>query len=137
MGLLAPLPGEVFDRQTILELKMEAARKKGISANAFEDEYNELHAYLEKNSFDRAAEQNVANELYKKLKDVNTQLWNIEDEIRLIIKGAGDPSNLSADQRVLVCKISFEIPRLNDRRAELVRQINKLFNVDRVEKLYA
>jgi hypothetical protein len=136
MGLLTPLPGEVVDRQTILELKMDAAGKKEISANAFRDEYDQLQAYLEKNSFARAPERQDQEALYKKMKDVNTQLWNIEDEIRLIIKNAGDSSKLSADQKVQVCKISFEIPRLNDRRAELVREINKLFNIDRVEKLY-
>lgn len=136
MGLLSPLPGEVVDRQTILELKIDAAGKKGISPKAFRDEYDQLQTYLEKNSFARAPKQQEQEALYKKMKEVNTQLWNIEDQIRLIIKNAGDASKLSSDQRVEVCKISFEIPRLNDRRAELVQQINKLFNIDRLEKLY-
>lgn len=136
MGLLTPSPGEVVDRQTILELKIEAAKRKKIPANAFADEYDQLQAYLEKNSFTRAPVQHDRDTLYKKLKEVNTQLWHIEDDIRLIIRQAGDPSKLSADQKVLVCKVSFEIPRLNDQRAELVQQINKLFNISRPEKLY-
>ncbi len=136
MGLLAPSPGEVVDRQTILELKIAAAKKNQISTRDFAEEYDQLQAYLGKNSFTPKPGQDDFKTLYAKLKDMNTQLWNIEDEIRLIIRQAGAPSSLTAEQRAAVCRISFAIPRLNDQRAELVQQINKLFNINRVEKLY-
>ena len=136
MGLLAPSPGEVVDRQTILELKIAAAEKNQISTGDFAREYDQLQAYLGKNSFTAKPGQDDYKVLYAKLKDVNTQLWNIEDEIRLIIRQAGAPANLTAEQKTAVGRISFAIPRLNDQRAELVQQINKLFNIDRVEKLY-
>ena len=136
MGLLAPSPGEVVDRQTILELKIAAAKKNQISIRDFAEEYDQLQAYLGKNSFTPKPGQDDYKTLYAKLKNVNTQLWNIEDEIRLIIRQAGAPCSLTADQRDAVCKISFAIPHLNDQRAELVQQINKLFNINRVEKLY-
>lgn len=135
MGLLAPSPGEVVDRQTILELKIAAAKKKNVAVHAFNEEFDQLQGYLERNSLTSASAE--YGSLYNQLKGVNTQLWNIEDEIRLIIREAGDPSGLSADQKVQVCKISFDIPRLNDQRSELVQQINKLFNMHRQEKFYS
>lgn len=134
MGLLAPTPGEVADRQTIIELKIDAAKQKNLSFSAFSEEYGELQSYLGRNSFATSSPEYQG--LYTKLKDVNTKLWNIEDEIRLIIRQSGEASKLSAEQKIEVCRISFEIPRLNDQRAELVQQVNRLFNVDRREKFY-
>lgn len=136
MGLLTPSPGEVVDRQTILELKIEAAKEKQLPANSFVDEYDQLKRYLENNSFILAPVKHDYDLLYGKLKEVNTKLWKIEDEIRLIIRQAGDASKLTADQKALVCSISFEIPRLNDQRAALVQQVNALFKISRLEKLY-
>lgn len=163
MRMLKPSPGEAADRQGILQLKMEHAdtgeqrtaqsgdkvvEEEGvrwgvnktlmsgvpkIDISPFHWEHEALQQYLEQNwfiNFPQNAE--IWDVLFDKLKEVNTKLWNLEDEARAL---RGATKNNATVYRAATCL--FEITQFNDDRAALVREINKAFDLDVVEKMYA
>ena len=150
MRMLQPSPGEAVDRQTILSLKMHHGAKKGMNVKAFVDENNELQRYLEQNFFLIApkALQDPYDRAFNALKEVNRQLWDLEDEIRnLKIEFGGGGLSAQEMARVIsgqihlpaslrIIEISLLIPELNDRRAKLVQEINRLFGIYSQEKVF-
>lgn len=131
MRMLRPSPGEAADRQTILHLKCKYGDLKRLNIKPFRNELEELQEYLERNWFIRLSEEDGRhyNELCVKMGDVNNQLWKLEDEKRLRIK-----QNTADLQREF--DMSRSVTKLNDDRADLVNEINKLFMVVEQEKIY-
>lgn len=158
-------PGQLVDRQTILELKIEHSNvefepektdiisdKRGsrvlqrtvVNKNAlgtkihlFFDELELIQkALLEKwipdiyNSDDKVKSY---DELYEQLSEVNSQLWDLEDQIR-ILRDAPDKFEELAAKRA--AEVAFAIADLNDKRAGIVKQFNSLWNVNTEEKQY-
>lgn len=164
MRMLKPSPGECVDRQTILKLKMEAAETGQVSTKQDADkvvsdgettwgvnrsvmtgaskidishfvwEHNALQDYLEKEwmtpEFDHVGDS--YNALSDQLQEINAHLWKLEDEAR-VLRGA-TKGNATVYRAATVL---FEITDANDQRAKLVQEINKLFNVEQKEKMYA
>jgi hypothetical protein len=103
-------PGELFDRLTILEIKLEriAAPEKRLH---LQHEYEELCRLRDGIAADRFAQQ------VTELKEVNAALWQSEDDIReherLKDFGAG------------FVALARSIYRHNDKRAALKRAINE------------
>lgn len=131
MRMLTPSPGECADRQTILELKCKYGQLKHINTKPYSDEINLIQNYLEKEWFYKIVPNIGAqyNQLYFKLKDINSQLWRLEDEIRI---RSTEPS----PDKDRIVEIAMLIPKLNDERAGLVQEINGLFRVRGQEKVY-
>lgn len=131
MRLLRPSPGEAADRQTILHLKAKYGEIKKINTKPFVDEINELQTYLDVHYFSKITDEqgNKFTELYGKLASKNKELWLIEDEVRLRIKqGEDNTTRLS--------EIAKLVPKLNDERAAFVQEINAIFSITEVEKVY-
>lgn len=131
MRLIRPTPGECADRQTILHLKAKYGELKHINVKPFVDEIGEIQDYLEKNwfitiDFDKGAQ---FDHLFKMLQSINTELWKVEDEVRLRAK----EKTLNKDRLV---EIALYIPVQNDLRAKTVQEINRLFLVAEQEKVY-
>ena len=127
MRLIHPSPGELLDRQTILHLKVDAGRRRQVGVSHFEEELKMIDAALAdwfgKNpGADRRAYEEAALELA----EVNGKLWEAEDEVRALARNAKDR----------LAELAKWIPELNDRRAELVQRVNRLFDVSQTEKLY-
>ena len=127
MGLMNPSPGELVDRKTILHLKIEAGRRKQVDVGHFRQELELIEAALvewfcKTSGTDRGAYDAATRDLA----DVNQQLWRAEDEVRA----------LPRSERDRLAELAKLIPELNDRRAELVQQVNRLFRVGQVEKIY-
>ncbi len=127
MRLLNPSPGELLDRRTILHLKIEAGRQRQLDVGHFREELESIEAaladWLRRNAgADRQAYEAAARELA----DVNRQLWRAEDEVR----------QLPRSERDRLAELAKWIPELNDRRADLVQRVNRLFRVSHAEKLY-
>ena len=113
--------GEVSDRLTILTLKILAGTEQGKEVNHFEIErtalLQKIHARtLNAMWFDGMLE----------LAGINAMLWHAEDDLRALRQrwemkvatyNVGDVEDVQ--------RIAFRIQALNDRRAELVSQINK------------
>lgn len=74
------------------------------------------------------------DKLYDELLETNSQLWDLEDKIR-VLKSA--PAEHSVEAYKRAADIAFEIVDANDRRSSLVQKINALWNINQKEKLYA
>lgn len=107
--------GELLDKITILTIKQERIKdtQKLVHIN------KEL-AELRQVAIDHKLELPALDTLMQQLRDVNAQLWDIEDNIRLCEK-AGDFSDT-------FIQLARSVYIINDRRAELKRQINILTN---------
>lgn len=112
--------GELLDKITILELKMEYIRDESKLYNV-EKEYFTLNSLL--NTLHLSTEiQTLRNEL----KDINRSLWDIEDRIRVKEK------NKQFDEEFIELARSVYIT--NDERARVKREINVALKSDLVEE---
>jgi hypothetical protein len=117
--------GELIDKITILEIKLEHIRDPGKCAN-IRCEYDLLTDALRR----EIAPSETLSRLTAALKDVNAQLWRIEDAIRAQERAATFGPEFIA--------LARSVYRSNDKRAELKREINALLNSAIVEeKSYA
>lgn len=110
--------GELIDRLTILDLKIEHCPTDGIAHFA-----NERSAILTKLRT-REATWPVVEWAFE-LAMVNGLLWHQEDLIRTARRQLADHP-LGEDELRVVVKIAFRIQELNDHRASMVERINKL-----------
>ncbi len=105
-------PGELLDRITILEIK--AARLAGV------DKLNSVRFELELLRNARENHPGLAEEFASdvaELKSINERLWDVEDRIR--------ECERRQDFGDAFIELARSIYRLNDRRAEVKRQINE------------
>ncbi|MBI4465802.1 MAG: hypothetical protein HY656_00020 [Acidobacteria bacterium] len=127
MRLINPSPGELLDRKTILHLKIEAGRQRQMDIVHFQKELDLIEAaladWLGKNV---GADRRAYDEATQELADVNRKLWQAEDEVR----------QLPRNERDRLADLAKLIPELNDRRADLVQRVNRLFRVSHAEKMY-
>ena len=161
-----PLPGDLADRQSILQLKIdhsnidefnddqkgEHGKTKGTvnrvtlpkgSANPRTVQFMEEHALILK-----AIQANFTLDLqnnqmfqdkydakYSELAEVNATLWKLEDEIRALKQGTPKVSP-GHTWLVRVADTAFDIVVHNDKRSELIKQINAMWHYTTNEKLY-
>ena len=105
--------GELLDKISILEIKKEKIRDLE-STKFIEKEYLILKNQLDKNiKYDEKLD-----ELFNKLKKINTTLWEFEDEKRSYEK--------NSDFGDKFIKISRDIHFLNDDRSKVKLEINKI-----------
>lgn len=163
MRLLAPSPGECADRQSILALKIKFGSRgenaylseedskdtevgeyfrdvlkdaPPINIQPFIDENEMIQRHLEKNwlvSLD-ASKGLKYDTLFEELAEINLQVWKLTDQAH-VLKDAPDRHQEQANKRA--AEVLFLITELNDRRAQLVREINMLFEINTVEKIFA
>ncbi len=114
-------PGELIDKITILQIKEEQISDPSKLANV-RTELNILAAARDKAI---AASRELDN-LTAQLKQVNQELWDIEDEIRLCEK--------AKDFGPKFIELARSVYYQNDRRAALKRQINDLLGSKIIEE---
>src|SRR5258708_2873157 len=121
MRLVDPGPGELSGRLSILALKIAHGTQADKDVTHFVTERNALLVQL------RQAAPKAGIEQFFDLAAVNGMLWYAEDELREHRKSFGfGMGNVIPDEAVVIIKIAFRIQALNDRRADLVRQLNTL-----------
>ena len=103
--------GELLDKISILEIKKEKIKDKD-NLSYINDEYSLLKKQLENNI---KIDEKLQN-LFASLKEVNNNLWNIENEKRLYEK------NKDFSEKFI--KTSREIHFLNDKRSKIKLEIN-------------
>jgi hypothetical protein len=120
MTLLVPVSlGELIDKITILEIKTEKITR----LEALRNIKKELDALR------RVCVPEIEPHLVKELKQVNEDIWNFEDEIRMCEreKDFGDS----------FVGVTRSVHLLNEKRAEIKRNINNRYNSDiKEEKSY-
>ena len=105
--------GELFDKISILEIKLEKIKNKE-SLLEINKEYNSLKETQNSNI---KLTKNLEN-LIKELKKVNLKLWNIEDNKRICEK--------NKDFGKVFVDLSRNVYLNNDKRAKIKSEINKL-----------
>ena len=105
--------GELLDKISVLEIKKEKI-KDPEKLKFINDEYNILNEQLKNNV---KSDEKLDN-LFKSLKEINNKLWVIEDEKRLCEK--------NSDFGEKFIKLSRDVHFLNDDRAKIKLEINKL-----------
>jgi len=104
--------GELLDKITILEIKKDKI-KDPEKLKFINNEYNVLKAQLN---------QSIKNDdkldaLFKSLKEINSKLWDIEDDKRLCEK--------NSDFTEKFIKLSRDVHFLNDDRAKIKLEMNE------------
>ena len=113
--------GELFDKLTILQIKLENLQDKNALKNV-KIEYNQLYIIYNKNFL----ENEKAKLFMINLKKINNKLWNIEDEIREKEK------NKTFDEEFI--KLARNVYITNDQRSYVKKKINKTFNSEIIEE---
>ena len=126
MTLRVPVsPGELIDKLTILEIKLERMSDPAKKANVAK-EFDVLSEELAKS----VRQSSELTQLHSALKQVNETLWVVEDDIR--------DCERAQDFGTKFIELARSVYRINDRRAELKKEINLLLNSDLIEeKSYA
>jgi hypothetical protein len=114
-------PGELVDKLTILEIKLENIADPSKLSNVRRE-----HDLLRTAFLANIAETTELAELTAKLKGTNEQLWKLEDDIR-DHERAGD----FGDSFVALARSVY---RTNDKRAALKRRISDLLGSAIVEE---
>lgn len=117
--------GELFDKITILQIKLENLHDKN-ALNNVRIEHNQLIKIFE-NEF---LNNTIANQLLTDLKQINQKLWKIEDKIRDMERS----KTFNEEFIKLARKVYFT----NDERSHIKRNINETFGSELIEeKSYA
>ena len=112
--------GEVLDKISILALKKSKIQDKAKLKNVYH-EYQTLLPY-----FDQIVNNQQLGDLYWNLSAVNNDLWDVEDKLRELEK--------SRTFNTEFIELARSVYYLNDRRAELKRDINILSGSDLIEE---
>ena len=126
MNINAPISiGELIDKLTILEIKLDEI----VDREKLDNVRREYETLLAATPSALLANSDLA-ELRERLKGVNAELWRIEDEIRL-----KERAQDFSDEFIALARAVYVV---NDRRAALKREINRLSGSALVEeKSYA
>ena len=116
--------GEAYDRLTILEIKLgrieDNKKLKNVS-----NEYEYLVGTMASIVFPKIEEQAIYKSV-RRLKEVNEELWSLEDAMREY-----ERDNTFNDNFIQMAR---SIYKLNDERASIKRYINECFNSIFVEE---
>ena len=108
--------GEVVDKLTILEIKSEK-----MSDNKLKNINKEILAIT-----NTISKLDIDSDLIRKVKEVNLELWEIEDKIRL-------KESLNQFDKDFI-SLARSVYIKNDLRASLKREINIKYNSDIIEE---
>ena len=118
-SILAPVSlGELIDKITILEIKQ--IHMTGIKLKNVDKELKLLKNIIQ----DKNLEIDI--DLINNLKEVNKNLWEIEDKIRI------KERNQEFDKEFV--KLARSVYKENDKRASLKKEINQKYNSELIEE---
>ena len=105
--------GELFDKISILEIKLEKIKDKNNLA-----EINKEYKVLKNAQNSNVEITDKIKKLFKEIKEVNTNLWNIEDKLRICEKNKDYGKNFIELARAVYLN--------NDKRSIIKLEINKI-----------
>ena len=113
--------GELFDKLTILQIKLKNLRDRDALINV-KIEYDQLYVIYNSHFL----EDKKAKLFITDLKKINEKLWNIEDKIR------DKERNKTFDEEFI--ELARNVYITNDQRSLIKRNINKTFQSDIIEE---
>ena len=118
-NIFAPISvGELIDKITILEIKQN--HMKAHKLMNVEKELKLLRLILENEKLE------IDMDLFKDLKNINNNLWEIEDKIRM------KESKQQFDKEFI--KLARSVYKENDTRASIKKEINQKYNSALIEE---
>ena len=113
-------PGELLDKISILEIKLEKIKDK----NSLE-EIKKEHKILKEIQTSSIDITGKIKDLFQSVKNVNIKFWNIEEKLRICEK------NKNFDKNFI--ELARGVYFANDERAELKSKINKILKSNIIE----
>ena len=113
-------PGELLDKISILEIKIEKVKDKN-SLEEIKKEYKILKE-IQTSSIEITGK---IKDLFQSVKNVNVKLWNTEDKLRICEK------NKDFDKNFI--ELARGVYFANDERAEFKSKINKILKSNIIE----
>jgi hypothetical protein len=113
--------GELFDKITILEIKIENLKEKNALKNV-KTEHDQLNTIYNNNFL----KDEIARVLFNDLKEINQKLWDIEDKIR-------DKERSKKFDREFI-ELARNVYFTNDERSRIKRNINETFGSEIIEE---
>ena len=107
--------GELLDKISILEIKLEKIKDK-----ADQEEINKEYKILKEVQNSSLEVTEKLKTLFKEIKEVNLNLWNIEDKLRICEKNKDFGQNFIELARGVYLK--------NDKRAKIKLEINNILD---------
>lgn len=124
--ILIPIsPGELVDKITILEIKLECIASPEKKTNV-KNELDMLNQVWNDSAFENSSSYPDIKDLRKELKAVNKELWEIENDIRK------EEHNKIFGERFI--DLARSVYFTNDKRAALKKDINLHLNSEIVEE---
>jgi len=118
-GILSPISlGELIDKITILQIKTQHLKETALEN--VEKELAALQANLD------ALNLKVDKNLIERLREVNTDLWQIEDDIR--------EKERQQHFGESFIRLARSVYQQNDRRSQIKKEINNTYGSDIVEE---
>tara|TARA_B100000029_G_scaffold279858_1_gene274054 strand:+ start:2237 stop:2638 length:402 start_codon:yes stop_codon:yes gene_type:complete len=105
--------GELLDKISILEIKIEKIKNKN-DKEEIKKEY-EILKNIENSTVELTTK---VKDLFKLLKEVNTNLWDVEDKLRICEKNKDFGKNF--------IQLAREVYFNNDKRSKIKSEINEL-----------
>ena len=105
--------GELFDKISILEIKLEKIKDKNNLV-----EINKEYKILKNAQNSNVVITDKIEKLFKEIKEVNTNLWNIEDKLRICEKNKDYGKNF--------IELARNVYLNNDKRSIIKLKINKI-----------
>jgi hypothetical protein len=119
MRIINPGPGELLDRWTILELKIEHARDRGMSWEHFEDELFAIKNIL---TAVQLKYQDAFPVWKGNLSDVNRAVWVATDQQHELF---GDEAGTWVKDVKAFAECSLRAVRFNDIRGRMIHHVNE------------
>ncbi len=121
--ILAPVSiGELIDKITILQIKEK--HMNGIKLKNIQKELNYLNQVVEDNKI------KIKDEYIDNLREINSNLWKIEDEIREL------ESNKNFGNKFI--ELARSVYLINDKRASVKKELNIQYGSELIEeKIYS
>ena len=113
--------GELFDKITILEIKIENLKEKNALKNV-KTEHDQLNTIYNNNFL----KDEIARALFNDLKEINHKLWEIEDLIR------DKERNKTFDKEFI--ELARNVYFTNDERSRIKRNINDTLGSEIIEE---
>ena len=106
-------PGELLDKISILEIKLEKIKDK-----VDQEEINKEYKILKEVQNSSLEVTEKLKTLFKEIKEVNLNLWNIEDKLRICEK--------NKDFGQTFIELARGVYLNNDKRSKIKSEINKI-----------
>ena len=107
--------GDLFDKISILEIKLEKIKDK-----ADQDEINKEYKILKEVQNSSLEVTEKLKTLFKEIKEVNLNLWNIEDKLRICEKNKDFGQNF--------IELARGVYLNNDKRSKIKLEINNILD---------